>query len=221
MTQWVTCRTSSAATIWRRPKTLTCTRRMSKVGSFWIDQLDERFWSIHTDMPARAAWARLRTEVEARRELDWIWLPSNHLRNLWPNSVAHRVHTVFGGSRLVGNLRGLRGTRRTVAGLSKGRRSRSDLVGRSKTCRPSWPSCFHLVFRIDFGVFQRSLATRLKSRPWICTLGSGCGWILGWTGFASILSRVAVGIPLRDWSRICSTPSTAHSSLWTRNYRRH
>jgi hypothetical protein len=72
-------------------------------GIFWVDQLDERFWNIHTDMPAQAAWARIRNEVEARRELDWIWLPSDHLRNLWPDSVAHRVSTSFGGRRLVGS----------------------------------------------------------------------------------------------------------------------
>ena len=68
-------------------------------GVLWVDQLDQRFWSIHTDMQMKDAHDFLRREVESRRELDWIWLPSDHLRNIWPNTQPQRVVTTFDGSR--------------------------------------------------------------------------------------------------------------------------
>ncbi len=73
-----------------------------KDGLLWVDQTDERFWSIHTDMSAGDARALINKEVEAHRELDRIWLPSEHLRNLWPNSVTRRVQTSFQGEGFVG-----------------------------------------------------------------------------------------------------------------------
>jgi hypothetical protein len=51
---------------------------------FWVDQLDARFWSFHTNMAADAAHAFLRDRVERRRDLDWMWLPSDHVRRAWP-----------------------------------------------------------------------------------------------------------------------------------------
>src|ERR1700730_8428611 len=51
----------------------------SNDGILWVDQLDERFWNIHTDLPAQVARTVLKKEVESRRELDWVWLPSDHL----------------------------------------------------------------------------------------------------------------------------------------------
>jgi hypothetical protein len=70
-------------------------------GVFWVDQLDERFWSFHTDMQAREASAFLRGQVERRRDLDWMWLPSGHLRNAWPDSVSRQVRTRFQGERFL------------------------------------------------------------------------------------------------------------------------
>lgn len=70
-------------------------------GFLWVDQLDERFWSIHTDIPMKEATSFLRQEVESRRELDWIWLPSDHLRTMWPDTQPRRVVTTFDGSRFV------------------------------------------------------------------------------------------------------------------------
>jgi len=66
-------------------------------GVFWVDQLDERFWSLHTDMPTRLAFTFLRDQVEARRGLDWMWLPSMHLRQVWPGAISRRVRTDFQG----------------------------------------------------------------------------------------------------------------------------
>ncbi|TDV52456.1 hypothetical protein [Actinophytocola oryzae] len=70
-------------------------------GTLWVDQLDGRFWSIHTDLQTHAAKAFLSKEIERRRELDWMWLPSGHLRNLWPNSISRRVHTTFDGRKFL------------------------------------------------------------------------------------------------------------------------
>lgn len=71
-------------------------------GEFWVDQLDERFWSFHTDMPMRPAVAFLRDRADARRDLDWMWLPSEHLRRLWPGTPSQRVRTNFQGHRFLG-----------------------------------------------------------------------------------------------------------------------
>jgi hypothetical protein len=70
--------------------------------AFWVDQLDERFWSFHTDMPASTAGKFLRERVEQRREIDWMWLPSDHLRGIWPGAVSRRVRTEFKGGAFLG-----------------------------------------------------------------------------------------------------------------------
>ncbi|MEV5408182.1 hypothetical protein AB0K60_04960 [Thermopolyspora sp. NPDC052614] len=62
-------------------------------GGFWVDQLDGRFWSFHTDMPTGPAAAYLNKRVSARRDLDWLWLPSEHLREPWPGARAMRPPT--------------------------------------------------------------------------------------------------------------------------------
>ena len=76
-------------------------KAMLPEGVLWVDQLDDRFWSVHTDLQTPVVRRFLRKEVERRRELDWIWLPSDHLRNLWPNAAPRRVHTTFDGRGLV------------------------------------------------------------------------------------------------------------------------
>ncbi len=71
-------------------------------GVFWVDQLDERFWSFHTDMPSADAHKFLHTRVESRRDLDWVWLPTEHLRRAAPERTARRVRTTFSGRQLLG-----------------------------------------------------------------------------------------------------------------------
>ncbi|MGW3022758.1 hypothetical protein [Streptomyces sp. NPDC001221] len=63
----------------------------------WIDQLQGRFWSLHTKLAMSKIYPLLREKVEAKRELDWLWLPSNHLEHLWPKSNSSRVRTKFQG----------------------------------------------------------------------------------------------------------------------------
>ncbi len=72
-------------------------------GEFWVDQLDQRFWTFHTDMPAHVAHRYLRERVEERRDLDWVWLPSEHLRRVATGGGAHRVRTRFAGQGLLGS----------------------------------------------------------------------------------------------------------------------
>jgi len=62
---------------------------------FWVDRLDSRFWNFHTQSNMRHAYPYLRGKVEDRRDLDWVWLPSDHLQNLWPRSVMRKVHAEF------------------------------------------------------------------------------------------------------------------------------
>ena len=71
------------------------------VGDFWVDRLMTRFWVFHTIAPSTAAAAWLRDRVESRRDTDWMWLPSAHLRYIAPNALPRRVRTEFDGKRLV------------------------------------------------------------------------------------------------------------------------
>jgi len=68
---------------------------------FVVDHLDERFWSLHTSAPTSAAFPLLKATVEARRDLDWMWLPSDHLRNVWPGASLGWVTSDFQGRRLL------------------------------------------------------------------------------------------------------------------------
>lgn len=70
--------------------------------SFWVDQLDERFWSFHTQDSARDALPYLKAVVDERRDLDWMWLPSDHLRHIWPGATARRVRTKFHARDVLG-----------------------------------------------------------------------------------------------------------------------
>src|SRR5215470_2841069 len=62
---------------------------------FWVDRLDDRFWNFHTQDKMRPAYRFLRNKVEERRDLDWMWLPSEHLQQVWPGAITRGVHTEF------------------------------------------------------------------------------------------------------------------------------
>jgi len=70
-------------------------------GEFWVDRLEPRFWVFHTIGSSTAAAAWLKDRVESRRDTDWMWLPSNHLRYIAPDALPRRVRTEFDGERLV------------------------------------------------------------------------------------------------------------------------
>lgn len=77
-------------------------RAQIEEGEMWVDQLDSRFWSFHTDMPAQPAKRFLHERVQRRRDLDWLWLPSDHLRRVSENAPARRLRTDFAGADLRG-----------------------------------------------------------------------------------------------------------------------
>jgi hypothetical protein len=68
---------------------------------FWVDRLQARFWVFHTTGPGAAAAAWLTDRVESRRDTDWMWLPSAHLRYIAPDALPRKVRTEFDGTRLV------------------------------------------------------------------------------------------------------------------------
>ena len=72
-------------------------------GEFWVDRLQARFWVFHTVGPSVPAARWLKDRVESRRDTDWMWLPSAHLRYIAPDSMPRRVRTEFDGERLVGS----------------------------------------------------------------------------------------------------------------------
>jgi len=76
-------------------------RIFDPAGEFWVDRLDPRFWIFHTVMPSIDAATWLTHRVESRRDTDWMWLPSAHLRNIAPDALPRRVRTEFDGTHLV------------------------------------------------------------------------------------------------------------------------
>lgn len=71
-------------------------------GEMWVDRLDPRFWSFHTDMPAQPARRFLHEHVQRSRDLDWLWLPTQHLRRVSRSGPARRLRTDFAGQSLRG-----------------------------------------------------------------------------------------------------------------------
>jgi hypothetical protein len=67
---------------------------------FVVDHLDDRFWSLHTTAPTSVAAPFLKGIIELRRDLDWMWLPSDHLRDIWPGTRPQWLATDFTERRL-------------------------------------------------------------------------------------------------------------------------
>ncbi len=64
-------------------------------GEFWVDTLDNRFWRFHTDVSVSQSSSFLRHNIETRRDLDWIWLSSEHLKSIWPQAKRKAVLADF------------------------------------------------------------------------------------------------------------------------------
>jgi hypothetical protein len=69
---------------------------------FWVDQLNKRFWSFHTNMPVAPASRYLKQHIGSRHDLDWVWLPSEHLRTVWPDAHTKGLRSRFEGQSLRG-----------------------------------------------------------------------------------------------------------------------
>ncbi|MDJ0769820.1 MAG: hypothetical protein QNJ12_13545 [Ilumatobacter sp.] len=73
------------------------TVRLDSGSSVVVDSLDGRFWSFHSTAQAQEMSRFLRARVTARPDLDQVWLPSAHLRNLYPGVRPKFVKTDFRG----------------------------------------------------------------------------------------------------------------------------
>ena len=49
-----------------------------------VDDLDGRFWSFHSTSPSKDLRRAIHSRVNARHDLDHVWLPSEHLRHARP-----------------------------------------------------------------------------------------------------------------------------------------
>ena len=68
---------------------------------FIVDHLDSRFWSFHTTSTVEATRPVLNRAVQRTRRMDWMWLPSQHLRSVWPSSQPALLRSDFRGRRLL------------------------------------------------------------------------------------------------------------------------
>lgn len=72
---------------------------------FFVDHLDGRFWSVHTASPTASAAPAIKHMIETRRELDFVWLPSSHLRHLWPGTPPRMLRSNFSDRRFLDDER--------------------------------------------------------------------------------------------------------------------
>lgn len=64
---------------------------------FFVDDLEGRFWSFHSTAPTERAVPEIRRRITARRDLDFVWLPSHHLRQVHPGVHPSYLRTDFRG----------------------------------------------------------------------------------------------------------------------------
>jgi hypothetical protein len=64
---------------------------------FTVDDLDNRFWSFHSTAPTEVAGREIKRRVTTRRDLDFVWLPSHHLRQVRPGVHPSYLKTDFRG----------------------------------------------------------------------------------------------------------------------------
>lgn len=65
--------------------------------TFTVDDLDSRFWSFHSTAPTELLSRELKRRITARRDLDYVWLPSHHLRQVRPGVKPSYLKTDFRG----------------------------------------------------------------------------------------------------------------------------
>jgi hypothetical protein len=72
---------------------------------FVVDHADERFWSFHTQGPTGEARSYLKAAVSKRHDLDFVWLPSAHLREIAGSTPPNWVVTDFAGENVLSSDR--------------------------------------------------------------------------------------------------------------------
>ena len=65
---------------------------------FTVDDLDGRFWSFHSTSATQSAVRSVRAKVSERRDLDFVWLPTQHLRRIRADSRPSFVKADFRGA---------------------------------------------------------------------------------------------------------------------------
>lgn len=63
-----------------------------------VDDLEGRFWSFHSDSPSQELRRAIHSRVNARHDLDYVWLPSDHVREILPGRRPSRVRADFKGA---------------------------------------------------------------------------------------------------------------------------
>ena len=83
-----------------RPTEDACLHRvdLSDDVSFTVDDLDGRFWSFHSTSPAQKVKRVVQAKVSERRDLDFVWLPTQHLQQIRPDSRPSFVKADFKGA---------------------------------------------------------------------------------------------------------------------------
>jgi hypothetical protein len=66
-----------------------------------VDTLEDRFWSFHTINSAAESQSLLRAAVARRRDLDFVWLPSAHLRLIQRGIPPNWIKTDFRGRMIL------------------------------------------------------------------------------------------------------------------------
>ena len=94
-----------------------CLHRLAGDVEFMVDHLDDRFWSFHTTDPSRDAGSYIRRVIGSRRDLDWMWLPSGHLNDVWPDTLPEWVATDFITGRLAPSASDISDLRLRVRGV--------------------------------------------------------------------------------------------------------
>jgi len=70
-------------------------RLSSPEGEIFADTVDPRFWSLHTRMTDSFVSRMVQPAVQRRRDLDRLWLPTQHLTAAWPDAERTGVHVAF------------------------------------------------------------------------------------------------------------------------------
>ena len=63
-----------------------------------VDDIEGRFWSFHSTSPNQDLRQAIHSRVNERHDLDYVWLPSEHLRHALPGRRPSRVRADFKGS---------------------------------------------------------------------------------------------------------------------------
>ena len=63
-----------------------------------VDGLDDRFWSFHSTSPNKDLRRAIHSRVNERHDLDYVWLPSEHLRHARPGCHPSHMKADFKGS---------------------------------------------------------------------------------------------------------------------------